>query len=291
MFRAHKGGKRFPGSANRAGWYVAHILAAKPSGDGDPREWSQFTARKRYLRNLSPLNQFLVPKGNGRDVGERPEVIHTVMELYRSRYGEQFADFMLQAAAENSETGVPNWSQEIEVHSSVCKALKGKKGDSRTAERAARRKVTRRIQPAQDVVSRCSPIGSPSYWSAVFGNGGRNSRIDILEAHPFADERLRTLQRDLSVERVVGMANAYFNGCDPKDLREAASGNVHRQAELAWSALVQGHREPKLGGKWARAVDALRAGENQGVQRLSELKLEPFFMAIWRVVSQVYRKL
>ena len=116
MFRANKGGKRFPGSANQAGWYVAHILQAKPPGDGPPETWGDQTAEQRFLRNVSPLNQFLVPKGNGRDVGERADVISTVAAFYRERYGQVFERFLSDAGVRPGELGVADWNQTVDMH-------------------------------------------------------------------------------------------------------------------------------------------------------------------------------
>lgn len=84
-------------NASDAGWYVAHVLRAKPAGDGPPEGWDETTARRRFIRNISPMNQFLVPKGNGSDVGERATVIATIADWYKARYGAAFTNFLEMA--------------------------------------------------------------------------------------------------------------------------------------------------------------------------------------------------
>ena len=135
------------------------------------------------------------------------------------------------------------------------------------------------------------PKSTDSYWTSVFRPNATNARIEILKAHPDAQSLLASLQRNLSIEQVVGLANAYFNRCDPKDLREHAPGDLQRQSEAAWRYLAEARRAPNLGGNWAGAVEALRPGGAGGVKRLASLELEQFFKGIWRVQSQVYRKL
>lgn len=133
-------------------------------------------------------------------------------------------------------------------------------------------------------------MGARVYWRAVLAGGRKNPRLDILAAVSDAPERVLRLQAELTVDQLVGMANALFNACDPKDLREAAPENLHAQSLLAWNHLVDAKHDPRLGGRWAQAADALRPGATHGLQQLRSLSLEPFLTAVFRVVSQVYRR-
>ena len=269
-----KGRKAIPGQANAAGWYIAHILQVKPPWDGPLETWDEQTARRRFLRNLSPLNQFLVPKGNGADIGERAVVVATVAAWYRQRYGEVFEKFLLEAGARPGEMGVPD--PEIVV------TMEGGKSLSRHLP------LARRSPPARPAIA-----GRPSTpWRQLLEHSaGENPRVVILMAAPDAASRLRHLTEDLSVEGYVGLSNALFNKCDPRKLREAAPGNQAAQARLAWAHLQDAKESPRLGGKWSTCVEVLRPGSNEGLSAVAGLGLEDFVRSALRVVSLVYRKI
>lgn len=203
MFRARRGSRGFHGHANEAGWYVAHILRAKPDGDGDPATWDDETARRRFLRNMSPLNQFLVPKGNGADIGERPEVIATIASWYRQRFGAAFDRFLDEAGAASGELGIDRWDSTIVAFGVFSAGRPATQGRPPSSE--ARRG---RARPTLDG------------WGAVLGGKGGSSqaRSTVLAQLADADARLARLQSNLTVEQVVGLANALFNKCDPTKL-------------------------------------------------------------------------
>lgn len=134
-----------------------------------------------------------------------------------------------------------------------------------------------------------APASGFGWWNDVLAEGRRNPRLDILQALPDADHRLDRLKVGLTVAEVVGLANALFNNCDPSDLK-LESAVVERQAEMAWDRLAEAKRSPRLGGNWSGTVSALEAHQAEGLRRLLELNVERFFTAVFRIVSQVYRK-
>jgi hypothetical protein len=276
MFRAHKGSTAGPGHASGAGWYIAHVLRAKPEGDGPPERWDEVTARRRFIRNFSPLNQFLVPKGSGADVGERAAVIATIADWYKARYGTVFDRFLEDAGVRPGEIGRPSWDAIVGMHAPPL--------EPRTSSpMAPRLSASPRTTPS--TTRTMSPC-----WSSVLAGGRGNPRAGILDAAPDARARLRSLTAGLTVEGLVGVANALFNRCDPPDVAAAAPGDKARQAQLAWSYLEAAKASPTLGGKWAKAVRALDGGSAEGIAALAVLDLDGFVIAALRIVSQVYRK-
>lgn len=281
MFRAHKGGSAGSGQANGAGWYIAHILRAKPGGDGAPEGWDDTTAQRRFLRNLSPLNQFLVPKGNGADIGERAVVIATIANLYRSRYGEVFEQFLEEAGLEVGEIGCPAWDHVIE--------MAGPNGLIADPEVAMASIVKTRLSPPA-LTDSITPIHG--YWHRILEQGQtQNRRAAILGAAVNSSTRLAQLTNQLTVQEFVGVANALFNQCDPTDLEAAAPRDLARQANLAWQYLDSAKVRPNLGGKWAKCVIELRPSSSDGLSALATLSVDNFVSAALRVVSQVYRKI
>lgn len=280
MFRAANGGRTEPGHANAAGWYVAHILCAKPKGDGPPEGWDEATAKQRFLRNLSPLNHFLVPKGNGRDVGERASVIATIADWYRSRYGTAFEEFLREAGLRHGEISRPDWDLVIEAVGSA--------GLATSIQPSSALRMPSRVIPPDLVTPDSS---APNYWPLVLeGSHTMNPRADILNAAAKAHELFSKLLDGLTVDEFVGVANALFNKCDPRDLEAAAPGDLCRQASLAWEHLHSAKMKPNLGGKWTKCVSGLRPGSPDGLSKLTAMRLDGFLNAALRVVSQVYRK-
>jgi hypothetical protein len=279
MFRAHKGGTVGPGQANAAGWYVAHILRAKPDGDGSPERWDDAVARRRFIRNFSPLNQFLVPKGNGKDIGERAVVISTIAEWYRSRFGDRYSTFLDEAGVRRGEIGRADWSSVVELHSGQ---------DADEPDAPAPVPTVRAPTPARTNSMRGA---LPAPWRSVLEpTAGRDRRAAILGATPDAPARLARLVGGLTVPQFVGLANAIYNKCDPTDVEGAAPGNAPQQARIAWSFLDDAKARPRLGGKWAKTVDVLTPGGDSGLAAARDLGLDAFVAASLRVVSHVYRR-
>lgn len=259
--------------ANAAGWYVAHLLRAKPAGDGPPDQWDDRTSRQRFIRNVSPLNQLLVPKGNGSTMGESPELIATVADWYHSRFGSDFGQFVSEAGIRPHELGVPEWDVEVEL---------------RAAKEPTPLRTLTTVRPGTS--PSMNAAGSP-WWTAVLGGRpGQPPVARILAELSDADERLRSLGTGLTVEGFVGMANALFNDCRPADLERKNPGNIHIHALHAWHTLSRAKHAPRLGGKWARTVTALLPGSEEGLAMLRERDLDAFVRAAGRVVSHVYTK-
>jgi hypothetical protein len=282
MYRADKGARTRSGSANRAGWHIAHVLRAKPSGDGPPDQWDDATARRRFIRNMSPLNQFLVPKGNGLHVGGLPGVIATIADLYTSRYVDAFKSFLVEAGGGPSEIEAPEWDCVVEMF---------------------RDKLANPIVHASNMLSRSvaggpskgfSATGTPatSLWQRILGpRQAQNPRSAMLAAAPDADNQLQQLVTSLTVESLVGIANALYNDCNPRKLETLAPNDAARRANIAWSYLNDARRNPRLGGRWGKCVAALRDGAPEGVAEIARLPLAEFVVTVLRVESQVYRKL
>jgi hypothetical protein len=78
---------------NHSGWHAAHIFDVK-DGDTDWRAWSRESAVRRFIRNVSPLNVFFVPKTEWRRVGADRHLIAAVAAHYRRRHASVWMDFL-----------------------------------------------------------------------------------------------------------------------------------------------------------------------------------------------------
>jgi len=252
MFRAHKGGKRFPGNANRAGWYVAHILRAKPPGNGAPETWDDRTAEQRFIRNMSPLNQFLVPKGNGQDVGERPAVISTVAALYKERFGDVFGRFLSDAGAQPGELRAAEWNQEVEMYSGKKQVATGGKPVSTLHPGALHTETVR--CPA--VLGQTAPEPS-TLWELALHPAKPLPASLLMAKHPEAQAMTRQILNDgLTSARIVAITNAMYNPCRPSNMKKSG---LPVTAEQAWRILVQRLDYPHSNrqSKWRPLVHAL----------------------------------
>jgi len=248
------------------------------------------TARQRAMRNLAPINYFVFPNGNKHfdttrvgwterpcpsDLGESPRVIAWVQHCLVDHLGPEGSEVYqryLHVVGGRLPPKPPDG--EIQIRLREPRSL----ASSRTSPgpRSSRQSPTRRA--------------GLSRWSTVLGDCRKVSRARILSTLPNAQARLDRLRQGLTVEQFVGLANALYNKCDPRKLREAAPSDLDRQAELAWGYLEDARQRPRLGGRWAACVTALRPSAERGLAQLHNLSLDEFVCAMLNVVSKVYRK-
>jgi hypothetical protein len=92
--------KRLRRSVNSAGWYVAHIL---PVGDRRAFDaWRRADLMRRFVRNIHPCNVFYVPKRQGRERGEDPQVIRYFAERLQKLYAATWIDFLRVAGEDEA---------------------------------------------------------------------------------------------------------------------------------------------------------------------------------------------
>jgi hypothetical protein len=74
-------------SLNDANWHAAHIFGAK-DGDTGFESWDRLELRRRFLRNVHPLNIALCPKPNWQRIGGDPGFLGFMVSRYREIYGK-----------------------------------------------------------------------------------------------------------------------------------------------------------------------------------------------------------
>lgn len=221
--------------------------------------------RVQALRNLCPVNHFLFrmptkfamkrvgwsePR-NPRDLGESEAVIafvqHRLLE-HLDASGRRVYRLFLDAVAGRIRELPEDRVVEIERKGTRDRVPESRRVSKGPGRRTRRSKGSKRPE---------GPPGSSDWWKGVLSGGRSNPRAEILDAVLDADARLEALLDNLTVEQLVGVANAMLNKCDPKDLWEQAPADRVMQAELGWGYPVDAKRSPRLGGKWARTVEAL----------------------------------
>jgi len=238
-----------------------HLASALEGAPDDPRV--------RAARNLAPLNHFLFPMAERFemtrvgwveacarpfDLGESPTVLATVAHRLRDLVGAAPLLRRLDAAMAWTLPPLPD--------DPVIAVVR------RPAERPP------------------GPLHAASrWWPALLAQRDEGGRLALLASVPHADARLARLVDDLTVTRLVQLAFALGMACDPRRL----NATTPHPGEAAW-ALLEASAAP-LGGRWARAVEALTAGGEPGLDALRGRDLAGFVAGLRGVEACVVRRL
>ena len=84
---------------NRTGWYVAHLLRAKPSHAG-LNDLTPESARALFIRNVHPANHFYLPLANARDYKGDPRVLAFLRDRLAERYAAIWDEFLALAGGD-----------------------------------------------------------------------------------------------------------------------------------------------------------------------------------------------
>lgn len=85
------------GTANEAGWHIAHIFNVK-NGDTAYERWRRSEVMARCVLSIHPCNYFLLPKIDWPRWGGDERVIGYFASLYQERYTGIWVDFLKVAA-------------------------------------------------------------------------------------------------------------------------------------------------------------------------------------------------
>jgi hypothetical protein len=252
-------------TVNRAGWYVAHVLNAR-DGDTKWQNWPRSAVVWRFIRNIHPCNVFYVPLIEGKRTGEDAGLIESVAAHYRQRYAAIWAEF-IQLAGALMSLGEAASDGPLVISSASSNPPRA--AILRTAEAT----VSADIWLAILRVDHAPPVGR------------------LLGRHPDAIAFTQRLLNELTVERLIAIADALHNKCRISELEAAAPGDPRRQAELAWTALSLGARKThERPSGWTGCAKLLAVGHVEGLAAVARLDIGGVAGVCARIVSGPYRQ-
>lgn len=127
------------------------------------------------------------------------------------------------------------------------------------------------------------------YWGNVLRDRAVPPRGQLLASHSRAGEWTEQLLGNLTVERLVRLANIQHNYCGPKDLRPLAPGDRSGDAELAWQALRREMQRPRTRPSgWTGAVKLLTPGAEPALAYVKTLQTGPLISVCACIVEGPY---
>jgi hypothetical protein len=128
------------------------------------------------------------------------------------------------------------------------------------------------------------------WWPYVLKQEGRDELGELLAKHPEAMERAERLTSDLTVTKLVRIANAEYNYCrlgrdiPPNPDAVARSDQAWRTLELKARTLVM-----KEQTAWTRTISLLSDSAPEALTALSALPINRVIVACERLIKGPYR--
>ncbi|HLH64710.1 MAG TPA: uracil-DNA glycosylase family protein [Solirubrobacteraceae bacterium] len=113
-----------------------------------------------------------------------------------------------------------------------------------------------------------------------------------LAAHPDATALTQRLVKNLTLERLILLANVEHNRCRPSQLAELSPYDRSRDPELAWKLLEHGMATMQMrqNTAWMRTIDLLRPGADAGLAIARKMPIGPLIGLCERIISGPYRE-
>ena len=136
-----------------------------------------------------------------------------------------------------------------------------------------------------------APVGgTEDWWRRVLAARSTPPRGTLLASHPQSADLTRRLLANLTVARLVRIANVQHNYCGPKDLKALSPNDRSRDADLAWRQLLKYSQIPQDGANgWTGAIKLLTPGSNASLARVREMKIGPLIAVCAQIVDGPYR--
>jgi hypothetical protein len=118
---------------------------------------------------------------------------------------------------------------------------------------------------------------------------------EMLASHPDSDMLTRGLLEDLTVRKLVRIANVQHNTCTQKKIETLNPADRSRDPKLAWKTLLAGvarpERERKNGSGWSRTVTILSAddGARTGLAAVKAMSIGSLIDLCDRIAIVLYR--
>src|SRR5579859_1964834 len=104
------------------------------------------------------------------------------------------------------------------------------------------------------------------WWSLILAPGGTDPLGQLLAQHPEARQRTQLLLSELTVLKLIRIANAEYNYCRiGRDI--PTDGEMAERSERAWQTLEFKVRtlEMRHGTAWTRTANPLADGADEGL--------------------------
>ncbi len=143
--------KRSASTPADSGWHIAHIFDVKDR-DTDFTRWGRVELTRRFIRNIHPVNYFLLPKTDWQRWGGDARVIGYMAARHAERYGEVWKEFLQLGGVD--DRGLARANGDVRI--SIARSASDPPEDTALSKPAARRATVR--PPAAAVPGDSGPI-------------------------------------------------------------------------------------------------------------------------------------
>jgi hypothetical protein len=129
-------------------------------------------------------------------------------------------------------------------------------------------------------------------WRAILVPGPIPQTGRTLAAHPDAAALTQRLVTNLTLKRLILLANVEHNKVRPSKLAELSPHDRSRDPELAWKLLEHGMANTLMqeNTAWMRTIDLLRSGADPGLAVARAMPIGPLIGLCERIIAGPYRR-
>jgi hypothetical protein len=130
------------------------------------------------------------------------------------------------------------------------------------------------------------------WWSLILASGGTDPLGQLLAQHPEASRRTQRLLSELTVVKLIRIANAEYNYCRiGRDI--SVSGETFVRSEQAWQTLDHKVRTLSMrdGTAWTRTVSLLTDGADEGIAAVRQLPIDRVIVACEKLIKGPYTRM
>jgi uracil-DNA glycosylase len=129
-------------------------------------------------------------------------------------------------------------------------------------------------------------------WRAILVPGPIPQTGRTLAQHPDAAALTQRLVANLTLKRLILLANVEQNKCRPSQLAERSPNDRSRDPQLAWELLDHGmaNMQMRENTAWMRTIALLRLGADAGLAAARAMSIGPLIGLCERIIAGPYRE-
>jgi len=129
---------------------------------------------------------------------------------------------------------------------------------------------------------RWSSVLAPNRWPSWLGK--------LLAEHPLAAEKTHQALHNLTVERLVLLANVQHNRCRRDSLRDVERVSRERASEQAWDQLLGGLSDMNMreNTAWTGTMKLLQPGAEPALERIRQMEITELIGVCQRLIQNPY---